>query len=98
MNQLDEAEFEMEALFLAVVQLVEGAEHDLQEAGEVFFRKENGGARGTGRRSTGVHPGAEDHHGLAARAAAGETGVSGRLRTKPSDISEGVERRDAGVA
>ena len=47
-DELEEAEFEVEALFLAIAQLVEGAEHDLQEAGEVFFAEEGGGACGAG--------------------------------------------------
>ena len=36
-DQLQQAEFEVEALLLAVVEVVEGAEHDLQEARELFF-------------------------------------------------------------
>ena len=48
MNQLEQAQFEMKALLLAVVQVVEGAQHDLQIAGELFFGKEQGGARGAG--------------------------------------------------
>ena len=35
----------MEALLLAVAQLVEGAEHDAEETGELFFGEEG---RGTG--------------------------------------------------
>ena len=33
---------------LPVVQLVEGAQHDLQETGEVLFGEEHGGAGGAG--------------------------------------------------
>ena len=46
MDELEEAELEVEALFLAVAQLVEGAQHDLQEAGEFLLAEEGGGACG----------------------------------------------------
>ena len=36
----------MEALFLPISQVVEGAEHDREEAGEFFFGEEGGGASG----------------------------------------------------
>ena len=42
MDELEEAELEMEALLLAVAELVEGAEHDGEEAGELIFREEGG--------------------------------------------------------
>jgi hypothetical protein len=47
-DQLEQAEFEVEALFLAVIEVVEGAEDDLQVAGDLFFGEEEGGARGAG--------------------------------------------------
>ena len=37
MNELEQAELKMEALLLAVVEIVEGAENDLEVAGELFF-------------------------------------------------------------
>jgi hypothetical protein len=46
MDELEEAELEVEALLLPVTQLVEGAEHYLEEAGELLFAEEGGGARG----------------------------------------------------
>ena len=45
-DELQQAELEVEALFLPVAELVEGAEHDLEEAGELFFGEEGGGAGG----------------------------------------------------
>jgi hypothetical protein len=39
-DQLQEAELEVEALFLSESQVVEGAEHDREEAREVFFGEE----------------------------------------------------------
>ena len=45
MDELEEAELEVETLFLAISEFVEGAEHDGEEAGEVFFGEEGGGAR-----------------------------------------------------
>ena len=45
-DQLEQAQLEMEALFLSVAQLVEGAEHDGEEAREVFFGEERGGTGG----------------------------------------------------
>ena len=47
-NQLHEAQLEVEALFLPVVQIVEGAQHDLQVARDLFFREEKGSACGAG--------------------------------------------------
>ena len=46
MDQLEQAELEVEALLLPVAQLVEGTEHDGEEAGELFFGEERGGAGG----------------------------------------------------
>ena len=46
MDEFEQAEFEVEALFLAVAEFVEGAEHDMQEAGEFFFAEEGGCAGG----------------------------------------------------
>ena len=48
MDELKQAEFEMEALFLPVVQLVKGAQHDVEVAGQIFFCEEQGGAGGAG--------------------------------------------------
>jgi hypothetical protein len=48
MNQLEQAEFKMEALLLAVVQIVEGAQDDLQIAGDLFFSEKQRGAGGAG--------------------------------------------------
>ena len=48
MDQLQQSQFQMEARLLPIVQLVEGAQHDLQKAGEIFFAEEHGGARGAG--------------------------------------------------
>ena len=45
-DELQQAEFEVEALLLAVAQLVEGAQHDLQEARQLLFAEERGGAGG----------------------------------------------------
>ena len=45
-DELEQAELEVEALLLAVAQFVEGAQHDLQEAGELFLGEEGGGAGG----------------------------------------------------
>ena len=36
-DQLEQAQFKMEALLLAVIQIVEGAQHDLQVARQIFF-------------------------------------------------------------
>jgi len=36
----------VEALFLPISQVVEGAEHDREEAGEFFFGEEGGGTGG----------------------------------------------------
>ena len=46
MDELEQAELEVEALFLAIAQFVEGAQHDLEEAGELLFAEEGGGAGG----------------------------------------------------
>ncbi len=48
MNQLEKAKLQMEALFLAIIQVVEGAQNDLQVAGQLFLGKELRGARGAG--------------------------------------------------
>ena len=53
LDELEQAEFEVEALLLAEVELVEGAEGDLEIAGEVFFGEEQ---RRCGRRGR-VRPG-----------------------------------------
>ena len=45
-DEFEQAEFEVEALLLSVPQFVEGAEHGLQEAGELLFAEECGGAGG----------------------------------------------------
>ena len=47
-DQLEQAQLEMEALLLAVVQVVEGAQDDLQIAGQLFLGEEQGGAGGAG--------------------------------------------------
>ncbi len=47
MDELEQAEFEMEALLLTVVEIVEGAEDDLEVAGDLFFREEQGSTGGT---------------------------------------------------
>ena len=47
MDELEEAELEVEALLLAIAQLVEGAQHDLEEAGELLLAEEGGGAGGS---------------------------------------------------
>ena len=44
MRHFQQAEFEVEALFLLVSQLAMGAEHDLQVAGEIFFAEQFGDA------------------------------------------------------
>ena len=36
-NQFQQPKLQVEALFLAIVQVVEGAQHDLQVAGELFL-------------------------------------------------------------
>ena len=46
MDELEEAELEVEALLLAVAEFVEGAEHGLEEASELFLAEEGGGAGG----------------------------------------------------
>ena len=46
MHQLQQAELEVEALLLPVAELVEGAEHRLQKARQLFLTKQRGGARG----------------------------------------------------
>ena len=47
MDQLEHAQFEMEALFLPVVQIVEGPQHDLQIARQLLFGKEKSRSRRT---------------------------------------------------
>ena len=47
-DEFHQAEFEMEALLLPVIQIVEGAQHDLKIARDFFLAEEQGGARGTG--------------------------------------------------
>ncbi len=47
-DELEQSEFEVEALLLAVVEIVEGAEDDLQIAGDFFFREKQGSAGGAG--------------------------------------------------
>ena len=44
-NQLHQAQLKMEALLLAVIQIVEGAQHDLQIARDLFLGKEQRRAR-----------------------------------------------------
>ena len=48
MNQLEEAEFQVKALLLPVVQIVEGAQDDLQVARQLFFSEKKRGADGAG--------------------------------------------------
>jgi len=48
MHQLEEAEFEVKTLLLAVVQIVEGAQHNLQVAGQLLFGKQQCRTRGAG--------------------------------------------------
>ena len=45
-DQLQQAEFEMEALLLSVAEFVEGAEHDREEARELLFGEQRGGTGG----------------------------------------------------
>ncbi len=40
MNQLEQAQLQVKALLLAVVQVVEGAQNDLQVAGQLFLGEE----------------------------------------------------------
>jgi len=47
-NELKQTQLEMEALLLAVVEIVKGTQHDLQVAGDLFFGEEKGGASGAG--------------------------------------------------
>jgi hypothetical protein len=37
MNQLEQAEFKMKALFLSIIQIVEGPQHDLKIARELLL-------------------------------------------------------------
>jgi hypothetical protein len=37
MDQLEQSQFQVEALLLAIVKIVKGAQHDLQVAGQLFF-------------------------------------------------------------
>jgi hypothetical protein len=46
MNQLQQAEFEVEALFLSISQLIESSKHGLQEASQLFFGEERSGPGG----------------------------------------------------
>jgi hypothetical protein len=46
MDELEQAELEVEALLLSIPQFIEGAEHDLEEAAEFLFAEEGGGAGG----------------------------------------------------
>ena len=46
MDELEQAELEVEALFLSIPKFVEGAEHDLEEAAEFLFTEEGGGSSG----------------------------------------------------
>ena len=48
MNQLEQAEFQVKALFLAVVQIIEGAQGYLQIAGQLFLGKQQRGSLGAG--------------------------------------------------
>ena len=48
MNQLEQAQLQMKALLLAVVQVVEGAQHNLQIARQLLLGKQEGGAGGAG--------------------------------------------------
>ena len=48
MDQLHEPELQMQTRLLAVIQLVEGAQHYLQEASQVFFAKQSCGTYRTG--------------------------------------------------
>ena len=48
MDELEQAKLKMEALLLAVVQIVECAQHNLQIARDLFFAKEHCGARSAG--------------------------------------------------
>ena len=47
-NQLHQSQLQMQARLLAVVQLIEGAQHYLQETGEILFAEEGGGAHRAG--------------------------------------------------
>src|SRR5664279_3743901 len=44
MYKLQKAEFEMEALFLPVIQFVECLQHHLQKTGEILFAEKRSGA------------------------------------------------------
>src|ERR1039458_819884 len=48
MNQLEQAQFEVEALLLAVVQVVESAQNDMQIACQLFLGEQLRGACGAG--------------------------------------------------
>ena len=45
MDQLEQSQFKMEALLLPVIQIVEGAQYDLQIACDLFFGKQQRGPR-----------------------------------------------------
>jgi hypothetical protein len=47
-DQLEQAQFQMKALLLAIVQIVEGAQYNLKVAGQFFFSEEKRGACGAG--------------------------------------------------
>ena len=48
MDELEDAELEVKAGLLAVAEVVEGAEEDGEETGELLFGEECGGACGAG--------------------------------------------------
>ena len=48
-DQLHQSQLQVQARLLAVVQLVEGAQHHLQEAGEILFAEESGACARRGR-------------------------------------------------
>ena len=52
-DEFEQAEFEVEALLLAEAEVVEGAEHDGEEAGELFFGEERRRSGRRGLRSSG---------------------------------------------
>ena len=45
MHQLEQPELKVEALLLLVADVAVSAEHDLQEAREIFFAEQGGNAR-----------------------------------------------------
>ncbi len=48
MNQLHQAELKVKTLLLPVIQIVKGAQHDLEIARDLLFAEEHSGARGAG--------------------------------------------------